>query len=225
MPSSTSCCYGFAIYYWLGRQEFHAIICIEGGLLLNSLQVVNTGHGMLTEDKQQELQHKLSVTHSWFADFSAFKTQPQDTLMSWLLDQGSTTQRFARLGVNIEIDLLEEKHGRGFSASAYRMVRIKAMGSPVMLASSWLYASDDSKYLQDFVGLGGKSLGEMLFSGNSLWQRSAFEYYCVEQESPTNAGKDTMLWARRSDFIQDASHRLHLVEIFLPQLLHLNKKL
>ena len=173
---------------------------------------------MLSQDIRQDLASIVALTHDWSADFSSFKFQPQDKLMTWLLDQGSTTSKFKRLAVQSHVEVLEQHHDLGLPASAYRAVMIKVIDEPIILARSWLYSPKDSSCYKDFIALGEQPLGKLLFAERVLWQRSVFEYCCLEKAIATKRGNDTTLWGRRSDFIKEPSHRLHLVEYFLPNI-------
>lgn len=168
----------------------------------------------------------------WRPGLGGMSSQVPENLGSWLIDDGSLTQKLIALSKDqFEVQVLRQDTATGNAAEAkalkitpatpvmIREVVLKGRGRPWIFARSILPMTTMTGRLAGLRTLSNQPLGELLFQDPSM-TREPLEAACLPARvlcvPAVLAAGDEPLWARRSVFFLDQKPLL-VSEVFLSE--------
>ena len=152
----------------------------------------------------------------WHAEALAGAARPDAATLAWLTEGGLLTQRLRNTcGPDFKMRVLRDA-ACDTTAGLHREVLLCCGGHACIYAVTDVPAAtlQEHAWLAD---LGDEPLGETL-QGRADVTRSPFSYALLDAAAlPAEAGVDTAVWARRSDFLIGTA-ALTVTEVFLPAL-------
>ncbi len=165
---------------------------------------------------------------SWFSP-DKIPQLPASPLKEWLLANGSLTKRLKGCGERFEVkvlgeDLLAPLEGEYPEQEQVwvREVLLCVDGVPWVFARTLIPSSLFSYKKKEFINLGTRSLGELLYSNNEF-QQGKIELAQFSQHTrlmqlakELDQGTKESLWGRRRQF-RFQNQQMLVIESFLPQ--------